>query len=435
MKLSLGKKLALGFGCILTLMVFSAAMTYRKSAEIKQAQDLEIDVRFPTLAAAKDLQRDLNQTASKARQAILAGAQPSRKGEAKKAMAAAWSAVDSDVAHLNELAPKWSRQENRDRLMELERLIVIMHGVEDSSIALASSKARGAIVRAGNECTDRGVSVNNSIKESLGNMVDSIVVLADQSKEELRADDRALILMMALTTLAALGMGSFVAVFLSRSVSVATQAVLAQAKAIAAGDLTGEELVVESQDELGELTAAINQMSGSLKRMIVAIMDNSAHVASASEELSSSATLQAQGADTQKDQTTQVATAMQEMAATVHEVSENSQKAADASHNAAQAARQGGQVVQETLATMRGIAESTRRVAARITELGKSSEQIGRIIAVIDDIADQTNLLALNAAIEAARTGEQGRGFAVVADEVRKLAERTAQATKEIAAG
>ncbi|MGA9554182.1 MAG: methyl-accepting chemotaxis protein, partial [Candidatus Sulfotelmatobacter sp.] len=246
---------------------------------------------------------------------------------------------------------------------------------------------------------------------------------------------RALILMMALTTLAALGMGSFVAVFLSRSVSVATQAVLAQAKAIAAGDLTGEELVVESQDELGELTAAINQMSGSLKRMIVAIMDNSAHVASASEELSSSATLQAQGADTQKDQTTQVATAMQEMAATVHEVSENSQKAADASHNAAQAARQGGQVVQETLATMRGIAESTRRVAARITELGKSSEQIGRIIAVIDDIADQTNLLALNAAIEAARTGEQGRGFAVVADEVRKLAERTAQATKEIAAG
>jgi hypothetical protein len=128
----------------------------------------------------------------------------------------------------------------------------------------------------------------------------------------------------------------------------------------------------------------------------------------------------------------QLAAAMEEMTVTTEEVARNTRQASDMSSEAMQHAETGGEVMSQLVTGMTGIGETVTASAEAIKKLGQRSNEIGKIIEVINDIADQTNMLALNAAIEAARAGEQGRGFAVVADEVRKLSERTTKATKEI---
>ncbi|EPR37495.1 methyl-accepting chemotaxis sensory transducer [Desulfovibrio sp. X2] len=140
------------------------------------------------------------------------------------------------------------------------------------------------------------------------------------------------------------------------------------------------------------------------------------------------------GTERQRDRTTEVATAMEQMNATVLEVAGNAAKAAQSADAAGTRADDGSAVVGRVVEAVMDVKRHTGTVKEVIDGLGAQAEGIGRIMSVISDIADQTNLLALNAAIEAARAGDAGRGFAVVADEVRKLAEKTMVATKEVGA-
>jgi methyl-accepting chemotaxis protein len=424
-RFTIGRKLAAGFGVLIALMLFSATFAYTKMVKGTGLQERIREYRYPATVDAARIQAEIGEAAGALRAFVLFGSDPKDAEHFKSARAEAWRSADAATGDLTKITQAFGASAESEEASSIATMLHAHQQLQDKIEQLAMGQGNDAMGRAYDMLKTDESTQQGELMGRLQKLVDAQQEKTNQEIQALADASHAATLALWTTTLLGILAGCVIAYILSKRISVSLGSLLARARAISAGDLSGQELTSGADDEIGDLMTAMNEMQTRLREMIVAVAQMSGHVASSSEDLRGVSDHMSTNAEETANQSRIVSVSGEE-------VSRNLQAAAAATEQMSDSIKEISKNTTEAAMVSKSAVSTAQTTNASVLELAKSSAEIGNVIKVITTIAHQTNLLALNATIEASRAGDAGKGFAVVANEVKELAKQTAIATEEI---